>query len=146
MARRSQGRFETMMAPRQPLNVRRGVGVGLIVLAVLAPGIAMRSETPFLTLVETLMMGIAAVFGAVAVVEAVNRWQGRPRSRGPALHTRQAAALGLGVGLLTEAAVSVRTADPLATFVSNVAFVLWVALLVLAAALFVERRVGQAGA
>ncbi len=135
-----------MKTPRQPLNVRRGAAVGLVVLAVLAPGIAMRSDTPFLTLVETLVIGIAAVFGAVAVVEAINRWQARPPSRGPALHTRRAVALGLGVGMLTEAAVSVRTADPLATFISNVVFVLWVALLVLAAALFVERRARQPGA
>ena len=115
-----RGRSEATKTPGQPLNVRRGVVFGLVVLAVLAPGIAMRSDAPFLTLVETLVIGMAAVFGAVAVVEAINRWRARPPSRGPALHTRRAAALGLGVGLLTGAAVSAQTADPLATFVSNV--------------------------
>ncbi len=134
-----------MQTPRQLLNVRRGAVVGLVVLAVLAPGVVMRSDAPFVTLVETLVIGVAAVVGAVAVAEAINRWRARPPSRGPALHPRRAAALGLGVGLLTEAALSVRTADPLATFVSNVVFVLWVSLLVWAAALFVERRVGQPG-
>ena len=135
-----------MKTSTQPLNVRRGVAVGLIVLAVLAPGIATRSDAPFLTFVETLVVGMMAIFGAVAVVETVNRWRARPPSGWPALHTRRAVALGLGVGLLTEAAVSIRTADPLATFVSNVVFVLWVALFVVVAALFVERRVGQPGA
>ena len=135
-----------MRTPGQPLNVRRGVVVGLLVLAVLAPGIAMRSDTPFLTLVETLLIGIAAVFGAVAVVEAINRWQARPPSRRPALHTRRAAAIGLAAGLLTEAALSARTADPLATFFSNVMFVVWVALFVGGAALLVERRSRRARA
>ncbi len=98
-----------MRTPGQPLNVRRGVVVGLLVLAVLAPGIAMRSDTPFLTLVETLLIGLAA-------------------------------------GLLTEAALSARTADPLATFFSNVMFVVWVALFVGGAALLVERRSRRARA
>ncbi len=136
-----------MKTPDQPLNVRRGVAAGLIVLAVLAPIIAVRSGTPVLTLVETLAVGMVAVLGGVAVAAAISRRRLRPASsRGPVLHTRQAAALGLGIGLLTEGAVSARTADPLGTFVSNILFVVWVALLVASVALVLERRrVGHLG-
>ena len=130
-----------MKTPSEPLNVRRGAVVGLIVLAVLAPGIALRSDTPFLALVEALAVGILAVFGSVTVAQAIERWRARPASsRGPALHPRRAAALGLGVGLLAEAALSARTTDPLATFVSNIAFVLWAGVLLATAVLVLERR------
>ncbi len=136
-----------MKAPSEPLNMRLGVAAGLLCLAVVAPGIILRSETPFLTLVETLAVGLVAVFVVSAVVVAINRRRAHPSaSPGPALRTQGAAALGLGVGLLTEAVLSARTADPPATYVSNVAFVVWVALLVTSAVLVTERwRIGQPG-
>lgn len=59
--------------PSQPLNVRQGVIGGLIVLAVLAPIIALRSDVLVLTLVETLAVGMVAVFCGVTVVAALNR-------------------------------------------------------------------------
>ncbi len=129
-----------------PVPVRQAITVGLIVLAVLAPSISARSDTPLLALVEPLAVGMVAVFGAVAVVLAINRRRARPPAphHGPSLHVRRATILGLGVGLLAEAAVSARTADPIETFASNIVFVLWVALLVAAAILVLERR-GLAG-
>ncbi len=135
-----------MAARKPPLPVRQATTVGLIVLAVLAPSISARSDTPFLALVETLAVGMVAVFGAGAVVVAINRRRARPPAphRGPSLHVRRATILGLGVALLAEAALSARMADPIKTFVSNIVFVLWVALLVAAAILVLERR-GLAG-
>ena len=115
-----------MAARKPPLPVRQAMTVGLIVLAVLAPSISARSDTPFLALAETLAVGMVAVFGAGAVVLAINRRRARPLAphRGPSLHVRRATILGLGVGLLAEAALSARMADPIKAFVSDIVFVL----------------------
>ena len=67
-----------METPRRPLAVRQGVAVGLLVLAVLTPGIVAHSSTPFLALIETLAVGMIAVVGASAVAVAINRRRTRP--------------------------------------------------------------------
>ena len=131
-----------MKTPKQPLKVRQGMAVGFLVLAVLAPGISARSDTPYLALVETLTIGLIAVFGVGALAVAINRRRARPPEPrlAPPLNVRRASILGLAVGMLTEAALSARMTDPLETFVSNIVFALWVALLVAGAILVVERR------
>ncbi len=135
-----------MEEPRPPLQVRQAMTVGLIVLAVAAPTISTRSDTPFLALVETLAVGMVAVFGVGAIALAINWGRARPPwpHHGPSLHVRRATILGLGVGLLTEAVLSLRMADPIQIFVSNIALALWVALFFAAAILMVEQR-GLAG-
>ena len=48
----------------------------------------------------------------------------------PRLDVRRAVAVGFIVGVLVEAALSFRDSAPISTFLSNVAFVLWVTLFV----------------
>lgn len=132
-------------APKRPLDLRRGMTAGLIVLAVLAPAIVARSATPVATAFELLVVGLIAVGSVGAVGLAVNRRRARPPDpHAPApLHVRRAAIVGLVIGVLADAALSAWNSEPLVAFVAGIGFVLWIALLVAGAILVLERR-GQA--
>lgn len=71
-----------METHKRPLEVRRGVTVGLIMLAVLTPVVVANSSTPLLALIETLAFGLIGVFGVGAVAVAVNRRRSPPEDVG----------------------------------------------------------------
>ena len=125
----------------RPLNVRQGAWAGSIVAMVGAFAAAARSATPLPAFVETAAVGLLAVVLVIGVALGINRRRARPPEAraGLSLEVRRAALLGGLIGVVVEAMVSARTSAPLLTFASNLAFVLWMALLVVGVLVVAER-------
>ena len=125
----------------RPLNVRRGAWAGSIVAMVGAVATPARSATPLSAFIETAAVGLLAVVLVIGVALGINRRRARPPEArvGLSLEVRRAALVGGLVGAVFEASVSARTSAPLLTFASNLAFVLWMALLAVGLLVAVER-------
>lgn len=122
----------------RPLNVKRGVAMGGFLLIILGVPVAARSDAPLLVFAETILFALVmAVPLGIAVMLATTN---RRRANMPPLNVRRAVLVGLVVGTVIEAAVSARSSLPLLTFISNLATVLWVALLVSVVMLAIERH------
>lgn len=91
--------------------------------------------------IETAAVGLLAVVLVIGVALGINRRRPRPpEARAtPPLEVRRAALVGGLVGVVFEATVSARTSAPLLTFASNIAFVLWMALLAVGVVVVGER-------
>ena len=125
----------------RPLNVRQGAWAGTIVAMVGAFAAAARSAAPLPAFVETAAVGLLAVVLVIGVALGINRRRARPPEAraGLSLEVRRAAIVGGLMGVVFEASVSARTSAPLLTFASNLAFVLWMALLAVGVLIVVER-------
>ena len=125
----------------RPLNVTQGAWAGSIVAMVGAFAAAARSDTPLPAFIETAAVGLLAVVLVIGVALGINRRRPRPpEARAtPPLEVRRAALVGGLVGVVFEATVSARTSAPLLTFASNIAFVLWMALLAVGVVVVGER-------
>ena len=125
----------------RPLNVRRGAWAGSIVAMVGAFAAAARSDTPLPAFVETAAVGLLAVVLVIGVALGINRRRARsPAARvAPALEVQRAVLVGGLMGVVFEASVSARTSAPLLTFASNLAVVLWMALLAVGVLVVAER-------
>ena len=126
---------------RRPLNVRRGAWAGSIVAMVGAFAAAARSATPLSAFIETAAVGLLAVVLVIGVALGINRRRARPPEArvGLSLEVRRAAMVGGLIGVVFEAMVSARTSAPLLTFASNIAFLLWIALLAVGVLVVAER-------
>ena len=126
---------------RRPLNVRQGAWAGIAVAMVGAFAAAARSDTPLSAFIETAAVGLLAVVLVIGVALGINRRRARsPAARvAPPLEVQRVALVGGLMGVVFEAMVSARTSAPLLTFASNLAFVLWMALLAVGVLIVVER-------
>ena len=128
---------------RRKINAKQAVAVGYCLAVIFGATGAVRSDAPLQVFVETVLVGLVAVPLGVASVLAIRRLRAqRLDAEAPAMHVMRALAVGLIVGVLIQAVVSVGSSLPLFTFISNVAFVLWVGLLVAFGILAIERRNG----
>ncbi len=125
----------------RPLNVRRGAWAGSIVAMVGAFAAAARSAAPLSAFVETAAVGLLAVVLVIGVALGINRRRARPPEArvGLSLEVQRAVLVGGLMGVVVEAMVSARTSAPLLTFASNLAVVLWMALLAVGVLIVVER-------
>ena len=125
----------------RPLNARQGAWAGSIVAMVGAFAAVARSDTPLSALIETAVVGLLAVVLVIVVALGINRRRARsPAARvAPPLEVQRAAILGGLMGVVFEAMVSARTSAPLLTFASNLAVVLWMALLAVGVLVVAER-------
>ena len=124
-----------------PLNVRQGAWAGSIVAMVGAFAAAGRSDTPLPAFVETAAVGLLAVVLVIGVALGINRRRaGSPAARvALPLEVQRAVIVGGLMGVVFEASVSARTSAPLLTFASNIAVVLWMALLAVGVLIVAER-------
>ena len=125
----------------RPLNVGQGAWAGSIVAMVGAFAAAARSATPRPAFIETAAVGLLAVVLVIGVALGINPRRARPPEAraAPPLEVRRAALVGGLIGAVFEASVSARTSAPVLTFASNIAFVLWMALLAVGVLIVVER-------
>ena len=101
---------------------------------------ALRSEHPLATFGETILFGLLFLVPLVVITLAIHRLKSAASSGTSHLHGRRAALISVGVGALLEAALNASSGAPLSTFVSNIVFVLWAALLVGLGILAVEHH------
>jgi hypothetical protein len=127
---------------RRSMTVKQAVSVGASLAVISAAAAAARSDAPLPVFGEYVLVGLVAVLLGVGSFLAIKRLRaGRPGAGDmPPLNVRRAVTVGLIVGVVLQAAVSTRSSMPLFTFASNVATVLWVALLAALVMLAIERH------